>query len=88
MLGKIRFPASLLLLLGCSLPLAAAETKALNKALLSITAKHLQTHVEILADDTFEGREAGSRGGQAAAGYLVKQFQEIGLTGGAEEEKF
>jgi len=88
MLGKIRYQASLLLLFGSSLPVAAAETKTLSKALLSITAEHLQTHVEILADDTFEGREAGSRGGQAAAGYLVKQFQELGLTGGAKDGKF
>ena len=87
-LGKIRFQTSLLLLLSVSLPLAAAETNARSKARLSITAKQLQTHVEILADDTFEGRAAGSRGGQAAAVYLVKQFQQIGLAGGAEEGKF
>lgn len=88
LLGKIRFQATLLLLLSVSLPLTAAETNARSKARLSITAKQLQTHVEILADDTFEGREAGSRGGQAAAVYLVKQFQKIGATGGAEEGKF
>jgi hypothetical protein len=36
-------------------------------------------HVGVLADDTFEGREAGSRGGQAAAGYLDAQFRKLGL---------
>jgi len=79
---------TLLVLIAVSGPLTAAETNARSKARLSITAKQLQTHIEILADDTFEGREAGSRGGQAAAVYLVKQFQQIGLAGGAEEGKF
>jgi len=36
----------------------------------------------VLADDTFEGREAGSRGGRAAAIYLVQQLQKLGLPGG------
>ena len=45
----------------------AAEMRALD----SISATELADHVQVLADDSFEGREAGSRGGRAAAGYLV-----------------
>ncbi len=45
-------------------------------ALQSVTALELQQHVETLADDTFEGREAGSRGGRAAAHYLQAQLAE------------
>jgi hypothetical protein len=41
-----------------------------------IQANQLQAHVTTLADDTFEGREAGSRGGRAAGNYLLQQFQE------------
>ena len=58
---------------------SGAERSALEAALNSITAGELQNHVNVLADDTFEGREAGSRGGRAAAGYLVKHFQQAGL---------
>lgn len=32
-----------------------------------------------LADDAFEGREAGSRGGRAAAAYIVEQIDRLGL---------
>ena len=33
-------------------------------------------HVATLADDSLEGREAGSRGGRAAGAYLLQQFQQ------------
>ena len=49
----------------------AGSTKALDRAEMlsaaaSITTEELKTLVDVLADDTFEGREAGSRGGRAA----------------------
>ncbi|MEX0612516.1 MAG: M20/M25/M40 family metallo-hydrolase [Pirellulales bacterium] len=46
----------------------------------SITADELYQHVEVLADDVYEGRAAGSRGGRAAAQYLVKQLQPYSFT--------
>ncbi len=62
--------------------LAAFATSTANDALFdaaqSITAEKLREHVDVLSDDSFEGREAGSRGGRAAAGYLVKRFQQAG----------
>ena len=39
----------------------------------------------MLADDTFEGREAGSRGGRAAGLYIVKQIEAAGIAGGGAE---
>ncbi len=45
----------------------------------SIRGSDLKLHTDRLSDDTFEGREAGSRGGRAAGGYLVKEFQRFGL---------
>ncbi|GIX04651.1 MAG: hypothetical protein KatS3mg114_0520 [Planctomycetaceae bacterium] len=39
----------------------------------------LRRHVSVLAADALEGREAGQRGGQAAAAYLVQQFRQLGL---------
>lgn len=36
-------------------------------------------HVTALADDAFEGREAGTRGGQAAGAYIVDAIAPLGL---------
>lgn len=63
----------------------AADRAVLMEAARSIQSSELQRHVDVLADDTFEGREAGSRGGRAAAGYLVDQFEKLGLAGGGED---
>jgi hypothetical protein len=54
-----------------------AENRSSAAALDSITRSELQRHVEVLADDTFEGREAGARGGHAAAGYIAKLLQQF-----------
>ncbi len=58
---------------------AASSAAAIRAATESITTDELRKHVSALADDTFEGREAGSRGGRAAAGYLQLQFKNYGL---------
>ena len=55
------------------------ESAALATALDSITLPEIKSHVETLADDALEGREAGSRGGRAAGAYLVSQFEKFGL---------
>ena len=44
-----------------------------------ITGEALRRHAAALADDTFEGRATGTRGGRAAAGYLQTQFKAYGL---------
>lgn len=63
-----------------SLPsLQAADAAWFDVAHASITTQELTGHVQFLADDTLEGREAGSRGGHAAARYIVEHLQEIGL---------
>jgi hypothetical protein len=46
-----------------------------NKAALRITAEDLRSHVYLLADDSLEGREAGSRGGYTAGNYLARTMQ-------------
>ncbi|MEZ6114879.1 MAG: M20/M25/M40 family metallo-hydrolase [Pirellulaceae bacterium] len=76
--STLSFCLTLLLLLAPP-AVRAAEHAALLRALESIQAEQLQRHVDVLADDTFEGREAGSRGGRAAAGYLVGELQRLGL---------
>lgn len=64
---------------------AGSANAALSAALESIRTSDLEKHTATLADDVLEGREAGSRGGRAAAAYLVQQFKEWGLSGGAAD---
>ncbi len=54
---------------------AAHSAAALARATASIHVDQLSDHVRLLADDTLEGREAGSRGGYTAGNYLVRHFQ-------------
>jgi len=61
---------------------------AVSAALETITADDAREYVNALADDTFEGREAGSRGGRAAGIYIVKKLQAWGLHGGGAKGSF
>ncbi len=70
-------PATLLLLFAHMQGGSAAENAAFEAALSSITRDEAKVLVEALADDIFEGREAGARGGRAAAGYLVDQLKQL-----------
>ena len=70
------------------IPTAAAENTAFSAALDSITATELYEHVDVLADDTLEGRAAGSRGGQAAARYIETRLRKIGATPAGENGRF
>src|SRR5687767_12804116 len=67
-------PAALLVLLGAKSDYAA-ERATMTTARESITAADLKRHIEVLADDSLEGREAGSRGGRAASIYLAREFE-------------
>lgn len=62
----------------------AAEASAMATALESIDAEQLRVHAGTLADDSFEGREAGTRGGRAAATYVMKQLEADGLSPGGD----
>lgn len=61
--------------------LAAAPARAADESaeLATIRPEDLRRHGTVLAADLFEGRQAGSRGGLAAAKYLVEQLRNIGL---------
>ena len=45
----------------------------------SITAAEIRAHMEILAADDMQGREAGTPGFEKAANYVAAQFRTIGL---------
>ena len=51
----------------------------LTTAFHAINASDIKVHIDTLADDSFEGREAGTRGGQAAGHYLAQQLERYGL---------
>lgn len=79
----VKWLGGCLLLFGVMQLSVAAEAATKNlfaAAMESITAEELYDHVQVLADDVYEGRAAGSRGGRAASQYLVQQLQPYGLT--------
>ncbi|QEG35315.1 M20/M25/M40 family metallo-hydrolase [Bythopirellula goksoeyrii] len=57
----------------------AAENAWYDIARASITTAEIQGHVDYLAADMLEGREAGSRGGHAAAKYILELVQQTSL---------
>src|SRR5438067_11440237 len=60
------------------------DRNALAIAAASITKEELKGYVDVLADDTFEGRETGSRGGRAAANYVYKVLERNGASPAGE----
>jgi hypothetical protein len=67
--------------IGCSLRSAPAAERlsAVDRAAVGISAQEAATHVHALADDVFEGREGGSRGGRAAGNYVEQAVARLGL---------
>ena len=45
-----------------------------------IRAENIRAHLQFLADDLLEGREAGTRGHDIAAKYVASAYEQIGLT--------
>ena len=69
-------------------PGMAADASARTTALLSITDEEVKEYVGALADDTFEGRESGSRGGRAAGIYIIEHLKKFGLHGAGPKDSF
>lgn len=67
-----------------TLQLHADDVDPVGGALTRITIADLKRHCGTLASDALEGREAGARGGRAAAAYLQTELNAIpGLTAAA-----
>ncbi|MEM9185704.1 MAG: M20/M25/M40 family metallo-hydrolase [Planctomycetota bacterium] len=62
-----------------------AKERAHLAALDSIRFDQILVHAEVLAGDAYEGRASGSRGGRAAAAYLVERLEAIGVAGGGPD---
>lgn len=76
----IRFAAVVWLSILAAMPVTAPAKNLYHAALESVTVEELADHVGVLADDVYEGRLVGSRGGHAAGQYLVQQLRRYDLT--------
>ena len=75
-LGFRRLALAMALVLAAA-PLHAAER--MSAAHASVQAADARRHVHALADDAFEGREGGSRGGRAAGAYIVAALEKLAV---------
>jgi hypothetical protein len=50
-----------------------------DESVPEITSRELMAHVEYLADDDLQGREAGTDGALQAAAYIAAEFERLGL---------
>lgn len=57
-----------------------AQHEIVKKYAASITQDDLKELLTIIASDTLEGRETGTRGQKMAAAFIVEEFKKIGLT--------
>lgn len=57
----------------------ATQNALLERGYASITEARSRNYMAFLADDLLEGRDAGMRGGQLAARYIVSYLQEWGI---------
>ena len=78
------FALSLFFLGACEKQLAPADT-SLEDALDTTSQEGLSAHLNYLADDSLEGREAGQPGYDLAATYVSEQFAEMGLEPGGHD---
>jgi Peptidase family M28/PDZ domain len=67
---------------------ACGADDATQAAVQSVNSDELFDHVSTLADDAFEGRLIGSRGGRAAAQYIVQQLQMYPVKPAGEDGDF
>ncbi|MDZ4371415.1 MAG: M28 family metallopeptidase [Phenylobacterium sp.] len=67
------------------LALALALSAVSASAQPDRSAANIRAHVEFLASDLLEGREAGSRGYDIAAAYVASQFSQLGLEPAGDE---
>lgn len=58
-----------------ALTTAEPETTEFDRALQAISGDELKRHIDFLASDTLQGREAGTQGNYAAGAYIVDQLR-------------
>ena len=79
-------PVATALLVGLqAISCVGAELSSLDTARQTIAEQEIRQHVETLADDAFEGREAGEAGGRAAATYIMRALKDAKLRPAGED---
>lgn len=61
------------------LPVTGMAQKSIERGLKTISTTQAENYVGFLADDLLEGRDAGKRGGQLAAKYIVSMLKDWGI---------
>lgn len=85
MKAKLLSCCTALLLLGCSTSKDTTQAQIITDtdSLLAyqdeIAVPYLRTHLSVLAADSMEGRETGTKGQKMAAEYLAGQYRQMGL---------
>ena len=69
--------------IGLALALSLIAAAATSETNWAAAGKAWWAHIQFLADDKLEGRNVGSKGYEAAADYVVGQFEKAGLASGA-----
>ncbi|MFT4557718.1 MAG: hypothetical protein ACI92S_003091 [Planctomycetaceae bacterium] len=67
---------------------ADSPADALSQAVESITEPELKRHIDFLASDTLQGREAGMQGNYAAGAYIVDQLRKSNVSPVATGEDY
>jgi Zn-dependent M28 family amino/carboxypeptidase len=75
----LRKPLRIALLPLCAALLGARAPVPSGSPEIAVAPERLRSHMEVLAADLLEGREAGTRGDALAQLYLASRFREIGL---------
>ncbi|HSX55071.1 MAG TPA: peptidase M28, partial [Sphingomonas sp.] len=85
----MRFKLFAAALLAAASPLAAQISAPLATRTVAdepaFSADQMRAHVEFLADDLLEGRDAGTRGYDIAALYVASRFDALGLKPGGSK---
>jgi hypothetical protein len=68
-----------MLALACGGPDVARDPAPVPESVRPITGAGLRVHMEVLATDEMQGREAGTPGYEMAADYVVEKYRELGL---------
>jgi hypothetical protein len=79
---------SLFLIICFSIALYSQEKKSFYTAFDSISGLNIKKHLEILANDSLEGRSVGTIGGNLAAKYISEQYSEYGLNKIPSEDSY
>lgn len=71
-----------------SLPLLPQKSHSFYSAFTAINSQSIKEHLQVLADDSLEGRSVGTKGGKLAAQYISDQFSKFKLKEIPSENSF